>query len=166
MAAISTIAAGARLLDIGIGTGTLAAQLAKRGARVSGIDVSKHMLARCQATHDDFELSVGSFTEIPYPDATFDIIVSSFAFHEVEMSRRSEASAEIARVLRPGGQLALLDIIFASAAAVANARAAIREDWDSDEDYPLIGQLDAPLRTNGFEDLRRAQENTGGYTVS
>lgn len=146
--------AGTKLLDIGIGTGSLAARFVNHGAQITGIDVSEQMLARCHAAHSDFELKEGSFTEIPFPDAAFDMAVSSFAFHEVEVDRRMAACTEVARVLRPGGQLALLDIVFASESAIADARAAIGAVWDPDEDYPLIGQLDAQLRTAGFVNLR------------
>lgn len=123
-----------KLLDIGIGTRFLASLFEKRVAAVTGIDVSEQMLARCAASHPDFRLKEGSFTEIPFPDATFDIVVSSFTFHEVSPSERSAACSEVVRILRPGGQLALLDIMFASEAAVADGRVAIGAIWDPDED--------------------------------
>ena len=115
------------------------------------------MLVRCQAAHSDFRPEEGSFTEIPFPGATFDIVVSSFTFHEVEPSQRFAACSEVARVVRPGGQIAILDIMFPSEPAVNEARQAIGSSWDPDEEYPIVGQLDAELRGNGFTNLRWRQ---------
>jgi len=144
------LAAGADVLDVGIGTGAFAALLAERGARITGLDVSDEMLARCRAAHPDFTLHVGSFEPIPLPDARFDAAVASFAFHEVPPASRPAVVAELARVLKPGGHLCVLDIVFASEAATADARRAIDSAWDDDEDYPLVADLDAMLRDAGF----------------
>lgn len=144
-------AAGApRVLDLGIGTGAFGAILAEgAGARVSGLDVSPGMIARCAEAHPDFALAVGGFLPIPHPDAAFEAVVSSFALHEVAPGDRPAALAEVARVLVPGGELCLLDIIFASAAALADAQRAIAT-WDPDEEYPLVGELDAALHGAGL----------------
>ena len=147
----------AAVLDIGIGTGTLAALLAARGAHVWGLDPSPEMLARCATQHPDFSLASGGFTAIPHPDATFDAATASFAFHEVPPHERAIACAELARILRPGGTLGLLDIIFASPAATAEARTRLVGHWDPDEDYPLVGDLDTLLRDAGLVATRWQQ---------
>jgi len=82
---------------------------------------------------------------IPHPDQQFDVLVSSFAFHEVSSEARAAACAEMARVLRPDGVLCLLDIIFASAAAATEARNHLGRYWDDQEEYPLVGELDTLL---------------------
>lgn len=156
---------GATLLDIGIGTGSLAALFEKRVAEITGIDVSKQMLVRCRAAHPDFRLEEGSFTEIPFPDARFDIIVSSFTFHEINPEERSAACLEVARVLRPGGQVVILDIMFPSGVAVNEARQAIGSSWDPDEEYPLVGELDTHLRGAGVRNLRWRQSAAYHWVV-
>ncbi len=156
-AGLLPLAPGARVLDVGIGAGGLAALLAERGARVWGVDPSERMLAECRRAHPDFALAVGAFTPIPHPAGQFDAVVSSFAFHEVAPAARAGAGAEIARVLAPGGRVCLLDIIFASPAATAAARRLLADRWDPDEDYPLVGDLDAALRAAGFAGLRWRQ---------
>ena len=113
-ASMLPIGAGAQVLDIGIGTGAFTALVAGRGALLSGIDVSEGMLAACHAVRPEVALALGSFTAIPYPDERFDAVISSFAFHEVAPSSRPDACAEIARVLRPGGIVCFVDIVFAS----------------------------------------------------
>ncbi len=160
-----TVGVETKLLDIGIGTGSLASLFEKRVAAVTGIDVSEQMLVRCAASHPDFRLKEGSFTEIPFPDATFDIVVSSFTFHEVEPDHRVAACSEVARVVRPGGQLVILDIMFPSEAAVNEARHSIGSSWDPDEEYPLVGQLDTQLRRNGFTSLRWRQSGPYHWIV-
>ncbi len=160
-AAMVPLPANAGVLDVGIGTGAFARLLANGGARLSGVDVSSEMLARCQANHPSFALATGSFLQIPHPDGHFDALVSSFAFHEVSPEERPRACAESARVIRPGGRVCLLDIMFASPAARTAAARELREQWDPDEVYPLVGDLDVSLRSAGFTGLRWQQ--TGPY---
>jgi ubiquinone/menaquinone biosynthesis C-methylase UbiE len=152
-AAMLPVAAGTRVLDIGIGTGGFSGLLAERGARVAGVDISAQMLEQCRAAHPDFELSPGSFLPIPHPDGGFDAVVASFAFHEVAPSDRPAACREMARVLKPGGWVCLLDVIFASAAAEAESARIHGRFWDPTEDYPRVGDLDEALRGAGFTGL-------------
>lgn len=156
-AAMVPVEAGALLLDIGIGTGAFSAVFAQRGARVCGIDVSGQMLAKCHLNHPEFSLAEGSFESIPYPDEQFDVVVSSFSFHEVPPAARGAACAEAMRVLKPKGYVCLLDVMFASPEAVADARQVIGCYWDDDEDYPLVGDLDALLRLSGLCGVRWRQ---------
>lgn len=156
----------ARVLDLGIGTGTFAALLPTPGIQVWGVDVSAGMLARCREMHPQFTLTVGSFYPLPHATGQFDAVISSFAFHEVWPAERAAACVEMARVLRPGGTLCLLDIIFASPAAVAEARLALGELWDDGEAYPLVGELDTLLRAAGFVALRWQQPAPWHWAVT
>lgn len=149
-ASLVTITDGPLVLDVGIGTGAFAALLAERGARIVGVDPSEAMLDAGRLRHPEFVYGSGTFTDIPLDDASADIAVSSFAFHEVPTSERLVACREVARVVRPGGPICLLDIMFASAESRDAARVAIGPKWDDDEDYPLIGELDSVLRATGF----------------
>lgn len=144
------VRAGDRVLDIGIGTGAFAARLARRGARITGVDPSPAMLRKCAEAHPEFALSEGSFLPLPFADGQFDAVVASFAFHEVAPADRPAACREMARVLRPGGHLCLLDIIFASPEATESAAKASGEFWDPEEEYPLVSDLDRHLRAAGF----------------
>ena len=108
-------APGERVLDIGVGPGLLAAEIAAavgpEGA-VSGIDLSETMLAMAatRAERDGsarIELRIAGAEELPYPDATFDAVVSTQVFEYVPDVPR--AIGEIWRVLRPGGRVLLLD---------------------------------------------------------
>lgn len=153
--------APATILDIGIGTGRFASGFVRDGIQIHGIDISPEMLKQCKELQPGFELQPGSFTSIPYDDDSFDTIISAFAFHEVPPAERQPAISEVARALKPGGWLCIVDIIFPSEEATADARASIGSLWDPDESYPLVADFDASLRQAGFESIRWSQ--TGPY---
>jgi arsenite methyltransferase len=109
------LAPGERVLDIGVGPGFLAAEIAAEvgaGGRVCGIDVSDSMLA-VAATREPgpeaatLELARGNAEEIPYDDGSFHVVVTTQVLEYVPDVPR--ALAEIHRVLRPGGRALLLD---------------------------------------------------------
>jgi SAM-dependent methyltransferase len=99
--------AGAAVLDIGCGTGQLTGSLAHDGFRLTAIDIGPSMIAaareRLAGAAVDFRVT--SFEDFHAPDASFDLIVSGAAFHWLDPEVRFRKSA---RLLRPGGWLALL----------------------------------------------------------
>jgi SAM-dependent methyltransferase len=100
---------GARVLDIACGTGDAAIALARRGAVVTGLDMTPALLeeARARAAREGVRIRFNEgFAEmLPYPDGSFDVLVSMFG---IMFSPLPETVAsEMARVLRPGGRLAL-----------------------------------------------------------
>lgn len=152
--ALLPISADESVLDIGIGSGAFAVPFLERGARIMGIDLSEKMLEKCRQSYPMIELHQGTFTVIPASDAVFDHVISSFVFHEVAVSERPSACRELARVLKPGGFVALLDIMFASEAAQDEARRLMGDAWDDEEIYTQVGDLDALLRAEGFTALQ------------
>lgn len=147
------VSEGDRILDVGIGTGSFGGLLAQRGARIWGVDVSPRMLERCQEAYPDFTLAESSFLPPPFSEGSFEAVVASFAFHEVAPAERSAALAEVARVLVPCGYICLLDIIFASPEAAADAAQREGKYWDDSEEYPQVADLDRLLRQAGFAGL-------------
>ena len=98
--------------DLGCGTGALAAALAPDVARVIGVDRSAHMLRsarRRTAGHPNVELRRGSLEELPLEDASCDAALLVLSLGWVDDPGR--ALAEAARVVRPGGRLALVDAV-------------------------------------------------------
>ncbi len=97
--------------DLGCGTGEVVAALAPHVARVVGIDREPAMIeaaARRTDTLDNVELHAASLDALPLPDASLDAATVMLVLHHV---RALDATlAEIGRVLRPGGRLALLDM--------------------------------------------------------
>jgi demethylmenaquinone methyltransferase / 2-methoxy-6-polyprenyl-1,4-benzoquinol methylase len=113
-ATIRSAAAGPkdRLLDLGCGTGDLA--LAVGGtSRVVGIDVSLPMLLRARqkrapGNQEFVRFIQASAFHLPFADAAFDVAVSGFVLRNLD--DLPAAFAELARVIRPGGRIALVDI--------------------------------------------------------
>jgi ubiquinone/menaquinone biosynthesis C-methylase UbiE len=104
-----------RILDIGCGTGNLA-MLIKRlhpDAEVVGIDPDPKALARAQRKAGREALSVqlnrGFAEELPYPDASFDRVLSALMFHHLGPEEKEKTLDEARRVLKPDGSLHLLD---------------------------------------------------------
>lgn len=103
-------------LDLGCGPGVLAFALAKRlppGSVVHGLDLSGDQIryARKQATAAPLppRFSVGSMDELPFADASLDLVVTSMALHEAAPEARRKAVTEVARVLKPAGRFLLVD---------------------------------------------------------
>ena len=94
-----------RILDLGAGTGKLTRQLAARGLDVTAVDPSGAMLSEFRRAAPTVPAVEGSAEAIPCPDASFDAVIVAQAWHWFDAAR---AQAEVARVLRPGGALALV----------------------------------------------------------
>lgn len=93
---------GEKMLDVGIGTGFFAREFLKRGAEITGIDVSLNMLGI--ARKRGFEnVSFGDAVDIPFSDETFDLVVSITALEFIRDPGR--AIFEMARVCRKGGRI-------------------------------------------------------------
>lgn len=110
--AVATAGAPGHVLDVGCGTGYLLRTLARRypGAqRLCGIDAAPQMVETALAFADDDRLSftVGVAERLGYPDATFDLVVSTTSFDH--WTDQQAGLAECARVLRPGGHVVLVD---------------------------------------------------------
>jgi ubiquinone/menaquinone biosynthesis C-methylase UbiE len=109
------LAAGQRVLDVGCGTGSLVIAVKRRhpAVEVVGIDpdpkvlrIAERKVARAKV---DVGLDRGFAGSLPYPDASFDRVLSSFMFHHLSAADKSQMLREALRVLRPGGRLELVD---------------------------------------------------------
>jgi SAM-dependent methyltransferase len=102
------IAPGQDVLDVACGTGVLASEAAGRvapGGRVTGLDRNDAMLAVAKRKVPDLEWRQGQAEALPFADARFDAVVSQFGLMFFE--DRSTALAEMWRVVKPGGRLAV-----------------------------------------------------------
>jgi ubiquinone/menaquinone biosynthesis C-methylase UbiE len=103
-----------RLLDVACGTGRLLGFVKQNHPRlpVVGVDLSAAYLRRARRelrAWSWIELAVAAAEALPFADASFDLVTSVYLFHELPRSVRERAAAELARVLRPGGRLVLVD---------------------------------------------------------
>lgn len=163
------LARGSTILDLACGTGALARVARRAGYRVVGVDLSAGMLARMQGSHVPAIQSDAA--ALPFPDATFDGVISAYALRNfVDVACCID---EAARVLRPGGRVAILEvatpphrllhavhalwfrrIVPRMGAALSNARA-YRYLPDSVVFLPDETHLRAILRAAGFSGVGR-----------
>jgi ubiquinone/menaquinone biosynthesis C-methylase UbiE len=116
-----------RVLDVGCGRGLLTVGAARRllNGKVVGMDVWKrgaitgnraHSVlenARIEQVSDRVEVKEGDARELPFGNETFDVVVSNFVVHEMNSRQDRDAMmSEVARVLKPEGQVALVDFVF------------------------------------------------------
>ena len=106
LAALGIGLPGQSLLDLGTGTGLLAREFARRGARVSASDIAAGQIAaaREEAAREDLDIDfrVAPAEACPFPDASFDVVTAAQCWMYFDWGR---ATAEVARVLKPGGVL-------------------------------------------------------------
>lgn len=102
--------AGERWLDVGTGTGAVAARAARAGAHVTASDLAPALIetARRLAAKEglEVEFEVADVEQLPYEDASFDIVSSAVGAMFAPDQERT--AAELARVTRPGGRLGLV----------------------------------------------------------
>ncbi|MDN5756628.1 MULTISPECIES: class I SAM-dependent methyltransferase [unclassified Arthrobacter] len=98
--------AGARdAVDLGAGTGILSRELAARGLRTTAVDPSEDMLAQLRLKSSSITTVLATAEQTCLPAGSFDVATAAQSWHWVDVPA---ASAETARILRPGGRLALV----------------------------------------------------------
>jgi len=107
-AAEAAVRPGDRVLDACCGTGDLALADRAAGGRVTGVDFSAAMLDRARRKAPELDWRSGDLLALPFPDGSFDAATVGFGVRNVDNLPR--ALAELCRVLRPGGRVAILDI--------------------------------------------------------
>lgn len=165
---------GSDALDLACGTGDIAFELARRGARVTGLDLTHRMLQLAQARDAGtaaVRFVTGDMMALPFPDGSFDLVTTGYGIRNVP--RIEPALAEIRRVLRPGGLLLSLDfdrpanalvrgIYLGYLTVVGSALGwALHRDPDtyryipeSIRRYPGAAAVAAVLRRDGFDEAR------------
>jgi SAM-dependent methyltransferase len=103
------VPAGTSLLDVACGSGQLALIAARRGARVTGVDIALNAILiareRARAEGLDARFDEGDAESLPYPDASFDVVASLFG--AMFAPRPDLVAHELLRVCRPGGIVAM-----------------------------------------------------------
>jgi SAM-dependent methyltransferase len=151
-----------QVLDVGCGTGIVARLAAERlgqGGRVAGLDLNEGMLAVARRIAPDVEWREGDATSLPFPDDTFDIVLSQFAL--MFFTDQERAIREMVRVTRPGGRI-LVSIwdglernpVFADLSDIAEARFG--------EDVAVV--LRAPFSLGDPEPMLAAFRQAGATT--
>jgi SAM-dependent methyltransferase len=119
------------VLDVGTGPGYVAAQAAERSAVATGVDIADEMVALARRRHAGVSFRRADAEELPFPDRSFDALVGNLVINH--LPRPEQAVGEFARVLAPGGAMAL-------------------STWDVPENTRFLGILRDALRVCGVAD--------------
>jgi demethylmenaquinone methyltransferase/2-methoxy-6-polyprenyl-1,4-benzoquinol methylase len=165
----AVVRSGDKVLDSCCGTGDLAVAALRAGATVTGLDFSERMLERARRKSSEIEWVQGDAQHLPFEDASFDAATVGFGVRNLDDLERG--LAELRRVLRPGGRMAILEItkpsgvlapfyrlwfdgfvpllgkVLPGGAAYTYLPASVRR-------FPGPDELAGLLRGAGFEDVR------------
>lgn len=107
---LNPAAPGLRVLDVGCGTGVYLEAYADAGADCTGIDLSPAMLdVAAERLGDRAHLELGDATNMPFGDASFDLVIASLFLHELDQGTRSTVLDEMARTVTTGGRIMIID---------------------------------------------------------
>lgn len=155
---------GADVLDLGSGSGTLAiwAKQANPGVRIRGLDGDPAIIAQAvrKAARAGVEIPFdeGLSYDLPYDDASFDRVLSSLFFHHLVRRDKERTIAEIARVLRPAGELHVADWGQPRSLPDKVGAFAIRKfDGDEPTRDNLAGRLPGLFEAGGLVDARERE---------
>jgi ubiquinone/menaquinone biosynthesis C-methylase UbiE len=142
-------------LDVATGTGHLARALAPRVRQVTGVDLTPAMLAEgrrlaAEAGLGNVRFEEGAAERLPYADAAFDLVATRLSLHH--MLDPGPAVAEMARVARPGGVVAVIDLVSPDDPALAARYNSFERLRDPSHTRALtLGELTASLETAGVK---------------
>lgn len=96
------------VLDVACGTGDMAVSLVERGCTVTGVDISEEMLAIARQKAPIVTFMIADAEHLPFPDASFDAVTCAFGVRN--FVHLEQGLNEMLRVLKPGGQLVILEL--------------------------------------------------------
>ncbi|MEE1808313.1 class I SAM-dependent methyltransferase [Streptomyces sp. BE133] len=159
----AAVGPGTRMLDVGCGSGSVTAAAVGRGAFVRAVDAEPGMVGMTRRAAPEADVRCGSLPQLPYEDGEFDAVVANFVLNHV--GRPLDALAEMRRITRPGGQVAVTiwRVPGASGQALigraAEAAGLTRPQWlaavDPEHNFPRTREgLGTLLEAAGLGDVR------------
>src|SRR6476620_10973875 len=136
---------GTRVLDVGTGPGVVAGAAVARGARVTAVDAEPSMAEAAARNVPGLDVRLAVLPDLPLPDGEFDAVTGNFVIHAT--GDPAAVLAELRRVLRPGGRLALSTWIDPAPPVLGIAREAIDAagvSWPPDIPLPPFRPHQSP----------------------
>jgi putative AdoMet-dependent methyltransferase len=160
---------GAAVLDLGIGTGNLAARFVALGCTVYGLDFSPRMLDAARVKFPGLRLAqadlLGDWPGVlsrEFDRTSFDILVSGYTFHHFDLATKVGLLLRLRDDhLNPGGRIVIGDIAFENAAAQEAARLHLGDVWE-EEDYWIADETIAACRKAGLQVAYQQISSCGG----
>lgn len=143
-----------RVMDVACGAGTLALRFAPEVGWICGVDLTPAILGRARAAAsqenlDNMDFAIGDAQRLPIADGSLDIAITSYALHHMPDAPR--AIAEMARVLRPGGRLGIIDIFASEDPNVAELNLRIERARDASHTRTQTrSEFEKTFRANGM----------------
>ena len=161
-----------RILDLCCGTGDQLKKLSDAGfCNLTGVDLSPEMLKVAQKGGKIAHLMEGDAQHTGLPDATFDIIIISFAIHDKPIEMQHNLVAEAHRLLAPEGQLILIDFSLddqvkpiGKIGVTAVERLAGSEHYRNFKSYVATGGM-APVVQNRFKSIQQVRHAFGAVSI-
>ena len=97
-----------KVLDVACGTGDMAVELLRQGCSVTGVDLSKEMMAIAKQKAPQVEYKLADAEHLPFEDATFDAVTCAFGVRN--FVHLEQGLSEMLRVLKPGGRMVILEL--------------------------------------------------------
>lgn len=114
---LANLQVGESILDIGCGTGKLILEAEKvigQAGTAVGLDVEPAMIQQAREharkRHSQARFEVASIDNIPYPDESFDVAISSLVYHHLTNAQKEAGFTELNRILKPNGRLLIVDM--------------------------------------------------------
>jgi len=143
-----------KLLDMGCSCGFSTAEMVRAfpGVNATGLDLSPHFLAAATRQHPSLKFVHGLAEDTKFESGSFDVVTLNFLLHEVPLDTSRLIIAECARILRPGGMLAILDVDPRRLLELPPMRRwafQVTEPWCKDGEYYSL-QVQEELESAGF----------------
>ena len=144
----------AKVLDIGFGTGTLAAKLYENGCQIYGQDFSERMIELASEKMPDADLYQGDLTKglaDPLMKRSYDFIVATYSLHHLTDRQKVDLLRILMGLLNEGGEILIGDVAFETREELDECRQDAGDEWDDDEEYFVAKELRKEFPALAFE---------------
>lgn len=142
------------VLDIGFGTGTLAAKLYEKGCNVYGQDFSERMIELASERMPGAHLYQGDFAQglvAPLKERTYDFIVATYSIHHLTDNQKIVFIKDLLTHLNEGGKILIGDVAFETREELDACMEAAGDEWDDEEFYCIVEELKEEFPGLSFE---------------